>query len=48
MYYCNAKNASPAKVAATKEYGAKVILEGTNYDESSAKAKEIAKKQRLQ
>ena len=37
------KNASPAKVAATKWYGAKVILEGTNYDESSAKAKQIAK-----
>ncbi|MDH3312780.1 MAG: threonine ammonia-lyase [Nitrosopumilus sp.] len=40
------KNASPAKVTATKEYGAKVILEGTNYDESSAKAKEIAKETR--
>jgi len=37
------KNASPAKVAATKGYGANVILEGVNYDESSAKAKEIAK-----
>ena len=37
------KNASPAKVAATKRYGANVILEGVNYDESSAKAKEIAK-----
>jgi threonine dehydratase len=37
------KNASPAKVSATKGYGAKVILEGTNYDEASAKAKEIAK-----
>jgi len=37
------KNASPAKVAATRGYGAKVILEGTNYDESSSKAKEIAK-----
>ena len=36
------KNASPAKVAATKGYGANVILEGTNYDESSSKAKEIA------
>jgi threonine dehydratase len=36
------KNASPAKVAATKGYGANVILEGVNYDESSAKAKEIA------
>ncbi len=37
------KNASPAKVAATKGYGANVILAGVNYDESSAKAKEIAK-----
>jgi len=36
------KNASPAKVAATRGYGANVILEGVNYDESSAKAKEIA------
>ncbi len=38
------KNASPAKVAATRGYGAKVILEGVNYDESSSKAKEIARK----
>jgi threonine dehydratase len=37
------KNASPAKVAATRGYGAKVILEGMNYDESYSKAKEIAK-----
>ena len=37
------KNASPAKVAATRGYGAKVVLEGINYDESSAKAKEISK-----
>lgn len=37
------KNASPAKVAATRGYGATVILEGVNYDESSAKAKEISK-----
>ncbi|MDH3489069.1 MAG: threonine ammonia-lyase [Nitrosopumilus sp.] len=36
------KNASPAKVAATRGYGANVILEGVNYDESSAKAKEIS------
>ena len=36
------KNASPAKVAATRGYGANVILEGVNYDESSSKAKEIA------
>ena len=37
------KNASPAKVAATRGYGANVILDGINYDESSSKAKEIAK-----
>ena len=37
------KNASPAKVAATKEYGAEVVLEGKNYDESWIKAQEIAK-----
>ena len=37
------KNASPAKVSATRGYGANVILEGVNYDESSSKAKEIAK-----
>ena len=37
------KNASPAKVAATRGYGANIVLEGVNYDESFAKAKEIAK-----
>jgi threonine dehydratase len=36
--------ASPAKVAATKGYGAKVILDGINYDESWAKAQQISKK----
>ena len=36
------KNASPAKVAATRGYGANVILEGVNYDESYSKAKEIS------
>ncbi len=36
------KNASPAKVAATRGYGAEVILEGVNYDEASIKAKQIA------
>ena len=38
------KNASPSKVSATKGYGATVILEGVNYDEASAKAKEISQK----
>ena len=37
-------NASPAKVAATRSYGAKVVLEGTIYDESWSKALEIANK----
>ena len=33
------KNASPAKIAATKSYGADVILKGNSYDESSTYAK---------
>lgn len=37
------KSASPAKVAATKGYGADVVLYGANYDESSKKAHELAK-----
>ena len=37
------KNASPAKIAATKGYGANVVLEGKNYDESWINAQEIAK-----
>jgi len=37
------KNASPAKIAATKAYGATVVLEGKNYDESWIKAQGIAK-----
>jgi len=37
------RNASPAKIAATKEYGAEVVLEGKNYDESWIKAQDIAK-----
>jgi len=36
------KNASPAKVAATKGYGAHVILDGNSYDESWMKAKQIS------
>jgi threonine dehydratase len=36
--------ASPAKVSATRSYGANVILEGSIYDESSAKATEMAQK----
>ncbi len=36
------KSASPAKVAATKGYGANVILAGGSYEESWARAREIA------
>ena len=36
------KNASPAKVAATRGYGADVILAGINYDEASLQAKKTA------
>ncbi len=36
-------NASPAKVSATRNYGANVILYGKNYDESSLKAQKISK-----
>jgi threonine dehydratase len=39
------KNASPAKIAATKSYGAKVIRHGNDYDESSASIKEMAEKE---
>ncbi|HEX2014996.1 MAG TPA: threonine ammonia-lyase, partial [Nitrososphaera sp.] len=37
------QNASPAKVAATRSYGAKVVLRGANYDEAWAITQEIAK-----
>lgn len=37
------KNASPAKIAATRSYGARVLLEGNNYDESSLFAQKMAR-----
>ncbi|HJT47343.1 MAG TPA: threonine ammonia-lyase [Nitrososphaeraceae archaeon] len=40
------QNASPAKVAATKSYRAKVILQGSDYDEAWDIAQEVAKKER--
>ncbi|HYT45922.1 MAG TPA: threonine/serine dehydratase, partial [Methylomirabilota bacterium] len=39
------RNASPAKVAATKSYGAKVTLRGFDYEESWLAAQEIAKEE---
>ena len=41
------RNASPAKVAATRSYGARVILSGENYDASWDETVRIAKEQRL-
>jgi threonine dehydratase len=41
------KNASPAKVAATRSYGARVILSGENYDASWDETVRIAKEQGL-
>jgi threonine dehydratase len=41
------KNASPAKVAATRSYGARVILSGENYDASWDETVRIAKEQEL-
>ena len=36
-----AENATPAKIAATKAYGAEVVLHGTIWDEANEKAKEL-------
>lgn len=38
-------NASPAKVSATRSYGAEVVLHGIIYDQSAEKAEQIAKEQ---
>lgn len=38
------KSASPAKVAATRGYGANVILDGSNYDEAWVRARQISRK----
>ena len=37
------QSASPAKVAATRSYGARVVLKGANYDEAWAATHELAK-----
>src|SRR5262244_2059260 len=38
---CMAENATPAKIAATKGYGAEVVLHGTIWDEANEKAKQL-------
>src|SRR5215469_4584277 len=42
---CMAQNATPAKIAATKAYGAEVILHGMIWDEANEKAKELVRTQ---
>ena len=44
---CMAENATPAKVAATKAYGAEVVLHGTIWDEANEKAKELVRDEGL-
>src|SRR4030095_13480520 len=44
---CMAENATPAKVAATKGYGAEVVLHGTIWDEANEKAKELVRTEGL-
>src|SRR5512132_1211774 len=38
---CMAKNATPSKIAATRAYGAEVVLHGTIWDEANEKAKQL-------
>ena len=44
---CMAANATPAKVAATKGYGAEVVLHGSIWDEANEKAKELVRTEGL-
>jgi threonine dehydratase len=39
---CMAENATPSKIAATKGYGAEVVLEGSIWDDADRKARELA------
>jgi threonine dehydratase len=38
---CMAENATPSKIAATKSYGAEVVLEGSIWDDADRKAREL-------
>ncbi|HTR76814.1 MAG TPA: threonine/serine dehydratase, partial [Gemmatimonadaceae bacterium] len=44
---CMAENATPSKIAATKGYGAEVVLHGTIWDEANEKAQELVRTQGL-
>jgi threonine dehydratase len=40
---CMAENATPSKIAATRAYGAEVVLHGTIWDEANERAKELVR-----
>jgi threonine dehydratase len=44
---CMATNATPSKIAATRGYGAEVVLYGTIWDEANEKAKELVRDEGL-
>jgi threonine dehydratase len=44
---CMAENATPSKIAATRAYGAEVVLHGTIWDEANEKAKELVRDEGL-
>lgn len=44
---CMATNATPAKIAATRAYGAEVVLHGSIWDEANEKAKELVERDGL-
>jgi threonine dehydratase len=44
---CMARNATPSKIAATKAYGAEVVLHGDIWDEANEKAKELVREEGL-
>jgi threonine dehydratase len=44
---CMAKNATPSKIAATKGYGAEVVLHGSIWDEANEKALELMEERGL-
>ena len=44
---CMATNATPSKVAATRAYGAEVVLHGSIWDEANEKAKELVRTEGL-
>jgi threonine dehydratase len=44
---CMAENATPSKIAATRGYGAEVVLHGSIWDEANEKAKELVRRDGL-